>query len=90
MSSRLTVPLLLLVLVVASGLGAVYVKHLSRERFVELQALQRDYDEMRIEWGRLELETSTWAAHDRVRNAAAEQLGLFMPPGDSVVVVRSQ
>ena len=90
MSARVTVALLLLVLVVVSGLGTVYVKHLSRVRFVELQALQRDNDEMRIEWGRLQLETSTWAAHDRVRNAAAEELGLFMPPGDSVVVVRAR
>ena len=90
MSARLSLPLLLLVAVLASGIGTVYVKHLSRDRFIELQALQRDFDSMQVEWGRLQLETSTWAAHDRVRNMAVEELDLFMPPGDAVVVVRGQ
>ena len=77
----------LLTLVVASGVATVYVKHLSRSLFVDLQILERQQDEMQIEWGKLELEQSTWASHDRIANVAAEQLDLFMPPGDSVEVV---
>ena len=80
----------LLTLVVASGVATVYVKHLSRSLFVDLQILERQQDEMQIEWGKLELEQSTWASHDRsprFANVAAEQLDLFMPPGDSVEVV---
>ena len=88
--SRLLTPLLLLLLVVVSGVATVYVKHLSRSQFIELQVLQREYDEMQIQWGQLQLEASTWAAHDRVRRRAAEQLELHMPPGDAIVVVRSQ
>ena len=78
---------LLLVLVIASGVATVYVKHLSRALFVDLQALQQERDEMRIEWNQLQLEQSTWATHDRISSVATEKLELFMPPGDSVVVV---
>ena len=76
----------LLTLVVASGVATVYVKHLSRSLFVDLQILERQQDEMQIEWGKLELEQSTWASHERITNVAVEQLDLFMPPGDSVEV----
>ena len=78
---------LLLTLVVMSGVATVYVKHLSRSLFVDLQTLEHQQDKMQIEWGKLELEESTWASHDRITTVAAEQLGLFMPPGDSVEVV---
>lgn len=78
---------LLLLLVVASGVGTVYVKHLNRALFVELQSLEHQQDEMQIEWGKLELEQSTWATHDRVTKVAGEQLNLFMPPGDLIEVV---
>ena len=77
----------LMVLVVASGVGTVYVKHLSRLMFVDLQNLERAQDELQIEWGKLQLEQSTWATHDRSTTIAGEQLNLFMPPGDSVEVV---
>jgi cell division protein FtsL len=83
-------PLVLLSLVVASGVATVYMKHRTRNQFIELQSLQHEHDEMQIQWGRLQLEESTWAAHDRVRGAASTQLGLYMPPGDAVVVVRTQ
>ena len=77
----------LLALVVVSGVGTVYVKHISRSLFVELQSLEHQQDELQIEWGKLELEQSTWATHDRITHVAGEQLDLFMPPGDSIEVV---
>lgn len=88
MTSRVVLPLALLTLAVASGVSTVYMKHRTRGQFIELQTLQREHDEMQIQWGRLQLEASTWAAHDRVRDAASSQLNLYMPPGDAVVVVR--
>ena len=78
---------MLLVAVVASAVGTVYVKHLSRSLFVELHALQKLDDDLAIEWGKLQLEESTWAQPDRVRTVAVERLHLYMPPGDSVVVL---
>jgi cell division protein FtsL len=77
----------LLLAVVASAVSTVYVKHVSRSLFVELHALEGLDDEMEIEWGKLQLEQSTWAQPDRVRTLAVDRLQLYMPPGESVVLV---
>ncbi len=89
MTTNYKLSICLLVLVVASAVATVFVKHSSRAMFVELQALQRQFDEMQIEWNKLQLEESTWATHDRVRSIAVKRLGLYMPPGDAVVLVGS-
>jgi len=74
-------------LVVASAVAVVQVKHKTRTLFVELQKLERNHDQMQVEWGRLQLEQSTWATHDRVTNLASGQLGLIEPTPGSVVLV---
>jgi len=84
---RFTGVVLLALAVVGSGVAVVYVKHLTRSLFVELQALERAQDEMQTEWGRLELEVSAWASHERIRRIARERLDLYVPPGDAVVLV---
>ena len=80
----------LFVAVVLSGVATVYLKHEARTRFTELRALQREQDQMEVIWGQLQLEQSTWATHDRVRTVAGEALDLYMPPGDSVVLVNTK
>lgn len=87
MSQRLWV-LLLGSLVVISALGVVYVKHQKRKSFVELQSLQSERDHLDVEWGRLQLEQSTWAAHGRLEGMARKDLGMGMPRGQEVVIVR--
>ena len=37
--------------VLASAAGAVYVKHRSRELFVELERVNRERDRLEMEWG---------------------------------------
>jgi cell division protein FtsL len=78
---------LLFTAVLASALGVVYSKHQSRQLFIELQALQALRDEMSIEWGRLQLEQSTWAAHGRIENIAAQRLHMHLPAVGSIITV---
>nr|VFJ65110.1 MAG: cell division protein FtsL [Candidatus Kentron sp. FW] len=73
--------------VLGSSVGVVYVKHVNRALFVELQRLERERDAMEVEWGKLSLEQSTWATHDRIERIAREQLHLIIPPMDSVILV---
>jgi len=73
--------------VLASSVGVVYVKHVDRSLFIELQRLERERDAMEVEWGKLSLEQSTWATHDRIERVAKEQLHLIIPPMDSVILV---
>jgi cell division protein FtsL len=78
---------LLFAAVLTSALGVVYSKHQSRKLFIELQALQTQRDKLSVEWGRLELEQSTWAAHGRIEIIAAERLHMHLPAVSSIVAV---
>jgi cell division protein FtsL len=74
--------------VFGSALGVVYTQHQARKSFVELQALQGVRDELNIEWGRLQLEQSTWATHGRIEVMAREKLDMMIPPPAAVVLVK--
>ncbi|MGC1952471.1 MAG: cell division protein FtsL [Gammaproteobacteria bacterium] len=75
-------------LVFGSALSVVYSKHLNRKLFVELGQLEQAHDELQVEWGRLQLEHSTWASHDRIRQLARSRLQLHTPSADSIVLVK--
>jgi cell division protein FtsL len=78
----------LIVAVFASALGVVFSTHESRKLFVELQGLQKVRDDLSAEWGRLELEQSTWATHGRIEQIANNKLEMVNPPPGAVVIVR--
>jgi cell division protein FtsL len=75
------------VLVLASGIAAVYAKHQSRKLFVELQALTAERDRLDLDWGRLELEASTQANHARVEQLARSELGMRLPDPREIQLV---
>lgn len=77
----------LAVAVVVSGVLVVEAKHESRRLFVELQGLEREQDRLQIDWGRLQIEQSTWATHPRIESLAREQLALDVPGESEVKVV---
>ena len=84
-------PILLVFLalsVLASGIGVVYAKYAGRKCFVELQALRADRDAINVEWGRLQLEQSTWATHGRIETMASQKLQMVLPKAEQIVVVR--
>jgi cell division protein FtsL len=69
--------------VLVSALAGVYAKHLSRKRFVELQALVAERDQLEMDWGRLQIEESTQSNHARVEQIARDQLAMQTPdPGE--------
>lgn len=72
----------------ATALGVVFSTHQSRKLFVELQALQAVRDERNAQWGRLQLEQSTWATHSRIERIANEKLDMVIPPPGAVVIVK--
>lgn len=79
---------LLVAAVLGSALGVVYTEHRGRKLFVELQALQREQDRMNEEWGRLQLEQSTWATHGRIERLARTKLDMHIPESGEVVIIR--
>ena len=83
----LVVPVLLLMAVV-TAMGSAYAKHESRKLFVELQALQKDQDNMDVEWDRLQLEQSAWATHSRIEKIARAKLHMHTPSPDEIEIIR--
>ncbi len=75
---------------VFTGVGIVYSKHSIRKEFIELQSLQNRFDELQIEWGRLQLEQSTWLTHGRVEKLAREKLGMSLVHKERLVLLKSQ
>jgi cell division protein FtsL len=80
--------LVLATAVFGSALGVVYAKHESRKQFVQLQRLQAVRDELEVDWGRLQLEQSTWATDGRIERIAHQELGMQIPAPGAVIVVK--
>ncbi|MCW8904366.1 MULTISPECIES: cell division protein FtsL [Sedimenticola] len=68
--------------------GVVYSKYATRKQFVALQMLRAERDAIEVEWGRLQLEQSTWATHARVEKIARKRLKMHIPTAEEVVVVK--
>lgn len=78
------ITIILMIMVVLSGLGVVHSQYKSRKLFVELQSLEWVRDDLITEFGQLQLEQSTWAAHGRVEGVAREQLKMRVPEYRSI------
>ncbi len=78
---------LLASLLLSSAIALVYVQHRHRALYVELQSLQRERDALEVEWGKLQLEQSTWATHERIESLARKRLELRVPPLNETVLV---
>jgi len=82
------ITLILFLLVMGSAVGVIFSKHESRKLFVQLQVLQKEKDQMNVEWGRMQLEQSTHATHGRIESLAIKKLGMRLPAADKVVIIR--
>lgn len=79
--------ILLLLLVVASSIGVVASQHKSRNLFTELERSQEHMRNLDVEWGQLQLEQSTWAAHARVEKIARDRLNMRLPVEGKVIAI---
>lgn len=82
--------LLLLAVLVACALGLVTSQHNARKRFSELERENARARELDVQYGRLQLEASTWALHSRVAKIATGVLGLRAPEPRRLRVVAGQ
>lgn len=87
MNNKWALPLMS-VLVLVSALAVVYAKHQNRTLYAELAELQKQRDVMEVEWGRLQLEQSTWATHGRIEKIARQKLNMRNVDYDKVVIVK--
>ena len=75
----LRINLLLAIVLVLCALSVVTARHHARRAFISLQAEQDKARNLDIEWGRLQLEQSTWAMHTHIEQVAREHLQMSVP-----------
>ena len=80
----------LLAAVVASAVAVVRTHHERRSLFVELDEVEARRDRLQVEWGRLQIEQSTWAASDRIERIAAQKLDLQLARAGATVLVAAE
>ncbi len=77
------------ILVLISAFGVVTARHEHRKQFQALAQLERERDQLEMEWRQLLLEQRTHAKHDRIEAEASSKLGMKIPRmGDTVMVLR--
>ena len=82
--------LLLLAVLVACAIGLVTSQHRGRKLFSQVEREQNRSRELDIEYGRLQLEASTWGLHQRVEKIATGQLGMRTPDPRRVRIVAAE
>ena len=77
-------------LVLSSAVSVVYSRHENRKMFVVLQEMREQRDDMNVEWGKLQIEQSTWATHSRVASKATSQLDMIVPKTENVRMIENK
>lgn len=78
----------LAVAVIATAIACVYARHESRKQFTALQVLIVERDTLEVEWGRLQIEQSTWSTHSRVERLARSNMKMRTPAPAEIMVVQ--
>ncbi|MBK1643361.1 cell division protein FtsL [Thiocapsa imhoffii] len=87
MAGRVTLALVLSVAVTLSAVAVVYTKYQTRTHFSHLQDLRAQRDGLDVEWNRLRLEEAALSTHVRVERKARDQLGMFSPRLDDILLI---
>ncbi|MCG6896620.1 MAG: cell division protein FtsL [Thiocapsa sp.] len=77
----------LVLAVMLSAIAVVHTKYETRTLFSELQHLRAQRDAVDVEWNRLRLEEAALSTHVRVERKAREQLGMFNPRFNDVLLI---
>ena len=77
----------LLAITTSSATGVIYTTHKNRYLLNELQQLEKQRNELQVEWGQLLLEQSSLVSGGRIENLAIAELGMTIPNTENVVVV---
>lgn len=82
--------LAVLIAVMVSATAVVYSTHKSRSLLNELQYLEKQRNELQVEWGQLLLEQSSLVSQGRVEDRAITELGMEIPVIENVLVIQSE
>jgi cell division protein FtsL len=73
--------------VVCSSVAVVHVNHLCRQKYGQLAALEHDANQFQEDYGRYLLEQSAWGSLQRVEAIATNELSMYSPEADRILIV---
>ncbi len=79
---------LLVLLVVTSAMGVVYLQHREVQLYITMQGLQQQYDRALEEQGRLRLEEAAWGNLARIEDRAVTELDMLYPEASQRIVIQ--
>ena len=68
----------------------VFIKHESRELFIELEGLKQARDELNIQWSELKSLENRWANPVRIEQLAKENLEMQKPNIESIRIYKKR
>jgi len=90
LSKELWVVLALLLSVLFSALLVVYTTNEHRSSFSQLQGLEQEANQLKLQWGQLILEQASLATPARVEALATEKLNMQLPLEKQSYMLQSQ
>ena len=82
--------LVLLAILIVCAMSVISARHQSRKLYSDLQREIKFVAQLEVEYGRLQLEQSTWAAHGLIERAATDRLQMQMPEPKEIQVLPSR
>jgi cell division protein FtsL len=79
--------LLLALSILVSGLSVIYVTHVTRILYANVQHNLVEQQHLQVQKGQLLLERSTWMMQARIQKVAEEKLDMVVPDHHSVVII---
>lgn len=68
----------------------IFIKHESRELFIELEGLKQARDELNIQWSELKSQENRWANPIRIEQLAKENLKMNKPNIESMRIYKKR
>ena len=77
-------------LVVVSALAVAFVSHQCREKYGQLAAMEREANQLQVDYGKYLLEQSAWGSLQRIENMAANNLQMRSPKPEEILMIKRQ
>jgi cell division protein FtsL len=87
-TKQLALTIALLVLTLFVIVNYIYLQHKSRNQFVALQELINEENDLNADWGRLQIEQSTYVNNSTIVAHAKKQLGMKLPEKEQILSIK--
>ncbi len=85
---QLAITIVLMILTLFVIVNYIYLQHKSRNQFVALQELINEESDLNADWGRLQIEQSTYVNNSKIVAQAKKQLGMKLPEKEQILSIK--